>query len=45
MHDVHVRHADILLLGFYNVDVSHVGSEGVKMQFTTLAAVLMTPKS
>ena len=31
MHDVHVRHTGILQLGFYDVNVRHVGSEGVKV--------------
>ena len=30
MHDVHVRHAGILQLGFYDEHVRHVGSKGVK---------------
>ena len=30
MHDEHVRHVGILLLGFVDVNVLHVGSGGVR---------------
>ena len=36
MHDVYVCHVGILLLGFNDVNVRHVGSEGVKQTFLTI---------